>query len=76
MKVVRSLNGLSTTLELAVRNQTTGRAATESHRSGRPMKSAYGSAARSASDLGTSSPMTIERYETSSTAMAKPTPHA
>ena len=40
MKLVRSANGRSTTFELAVRNQTIGRASQASHSSGLAMSSA------------------------------------
>ena len=71
VKVVRSPKGRSTRFEVLVRSQTSGRASWESHRSGFPTTSAYRSALRSASDFGTSSPRTSDRYDTSATTSAK-----
>ncbi len=67
VKVVRSANGFSTTLELAVASHTSGRASQDSASRKREISSAYGSAARSASDFGTSSPSTSDRYEMAAT---------
>ena len=69
MKLVLSPKLLSTRLLLAVRNFTSGRASHISPSNGRPMKSAYRSEDFSASDLGTSSPSTSDRYEMSRTTM-------
>jgi len=53
--------------ELAVSSQTSGRAKNESHSSGRAAIKPYCSAERSAIDLGTSSPITIDRNDTITT---------
>ena len=52
MKVVRSPKGRRSTFDAAVSSQTTGRASDDRARSGRPTRSAYGSADRRPIDFG------------------------
>ena len=66
-KVVRSWNGRRKRLDAKVSAATTGLATRETTRSTGAASSANRSLERSASDLGTSSPSTIDRADTSAT---------
>ena len=73
VKVVWSRKGRKTTFDAAVRNQMIGREMRDITKSGRLTQSATRSDDRSASDFGTSSPMTIDRTETNAITSAKAT---
>jgi hypothetical protein len=61
VKVVESPNGKRTRFALELRSHTIGRASQDNQSKGLAARSAYLSDERSASDLGTSSPITMDR---------------